>query len=138
MHLTLLFIILVLVGCYFVYVKPKKDILNKLKNDPSFSHYILIVESNSEFDQQNYEKVMKHLRIFMMYYSTAFDNEHMFDKMKNQHEKVVKYMNRMLFSIPNSMKRYNYMKYAIDNIDEILKSYNRQIAAKYEIQYITT
>ena len=138
MNWTLWFIIIVLVGCYFVYVKPKKDILNKLKNDPSFSHYILIIESNSEFDKKNYEKAMKHLRMFMMYFSQAFDNESMFYKMKNQHEKVIKYLNRMLFSIPNSMKRYNYMKNAIENIDEILKSYNRQIAAKFEIQYITT
>ena len=125
-----------LVGCYFVYVKPKKDILNKLKGDPAFSHYILIIESNSEFDNLNYEKAMKHLRIFMMYFSQAFENEAMYEKMRNQRKRIMKYLNRMVMSIPNSMKRYNYMKNAVENIDEILKSYTKQIADKYGIQFI--
>lgn len=138
MYWTALFIVLLLTGCYFVYVKPKKDILRKMKDDPAFSHYILIIESNSEFDKRSYEKAMKHFRIFMMYYSQAFDNEHMYDKMKSQRDKVKKYLNRMLFAIPNSMKRYNYMKNAIENIDEILKNYIKQIADRYGIQFIST
>jgi hypothetical protein len=135
MYWTLLFIIIMMVGCYFVYVKPKKDILNKLRADPAFSHYILVIESNAEFDAKSHDKAMKHLRIFMMYFSQAFEDEAMYEKMRNQHRQILKYLNRMLLSIPNSMKRYNYMKNAVENIDEILMTYTRQIADRYGITF---
>ena len=127
MYVTGIFILIMMIGVYFVYVKPRKDIINRLKSDPDFSHYLLIIESNSEFDKDSYDKVMKHLRIFMIYFSQAFENEVMLEKMKRQHHKIMKYLNRMVFSIPNSMKRYNYMQSAIKNIDNILKGYTKQI-----------
>jgi len=136
MYVTGIFMLIIMAGLYFVYVKPKKDVINRLRSDPSFSHYILIVESNSEFDKVSYDKVMKHLRIFMMYYSQAFDDELMFGKMQNQYGKIIKYLNRMMFSIPNSMKRHSYMQYAIQNIELLLKDYMKEIATKYDIHYI--
>ena len=131
-----LFISLVLIGTYFVYIRPKINVFNTFQNDPNFTNYMLIIESNKQFDQRNYEKSMKHLKLFLMYYSQSFDDESMFEKMKNQHHEIIKYLNRMLFSIPNSMRRFVYMKNAVQNLDLICKKYIIEIADKYEIQYI--
>jgi hypothetical protein len=136
MNWTVVFVILVLIGSYFVYIKPKVDVFNGFKNNPEFSHYMLIIESNSEFDSRSYEKFMKHMKLFLMYYSQSFENSSSFDKMKNQHQQIIKYLNRMLLSIPNSMKRYTYMKNSIDNIDSILRSYIQSVALKHNIHYI--
>jgi hypothetical protein len=99
---------------------------------------MLIIESNKEFDIHNHEKAIKHIKLFLMYYSQSFDDASMFEKMKNQHYEIMKYLNRMLFSIPNSMRRYIYMKNAIENLDIICKKYLHEIADKYNIQYILT
>lgn len=131
-----LFLFIILIGMYFVYIRPKINVFNTFQNDPNFTNYMLIIESNKEFDLKNYEKAMKHLKLFLMYYSQSFDNENMFEKMKNQHYEISKYLNRMLFSIPNSMRRYIYMKNAIENLDLIFKKYIKEIADKYGIQYI--
>lgn len=133
-----LFIFIVLIGAYFVYIRPKLNVFNIFQNDPNFTNYMLIIESNKEFDPKNYDKAMKHLKLFLMYYSQSFDDKHMFDKMKNQHYETIKYLNRMLFLIPNSMRRYIYMKNAVENLDILCKNYLKEIADKYEIQYILT
>ena len=133
-----LFVCIITIGIYFVYIRPKINVFNTFQNDPNFTNYMLIVESNKEFDSKNYEKSMKHLKLFLMYYSQSFDDETMFEKMKNQHYETIKYLNRMLFSIPNSMRRYVYMKNAVENLDLICKTYLKEIANKYEIQYIVS
>jgi len=133
-----LFVCILLIGIYFVYIRPKINVFNSFQNDPNFTNYMLIIESNKEFDPKNYEKAMKHLKLFLMYYSQSFDDESMFEKMKNQHYEIMKYLNRMLFVIPNSMRRYVYMKNAIENLDLICKKYLKEIADKYEIQFILT
>ena len=131
-----MFICIVLIGTYFVYIRPKINVFNTFQNDPNFTNYMLIIESNKQFDQTNYEKSMKHLKLFLMYYSQSFDDESMFEKMKNKQQEMIKYLNRMLFSIPNSMRRFVYMKNAVENLDLICKKYIKEIADKYEIQYI--
>lgn len=133
-----LFICIIIIGIYFVYIRPKINVFNTFQSDPNFTNYMLIIESNKEFDPKNYEKSMKHLKLFLMYYSQSFDDKSMFEKMKHQHYEVIKYLNRMLFAIPNSMRRYVYMKNAIENLDLICKKYIKEIADKYEIQYILT
>lgn len=131
------FIFIVLVGMYFVYIRPKINVFSTFQNDPNFTNYMLIIESNKQFDTKNYDKFMKHIKLFLMYYSQSYNDQYMFDKMKTQHNYINKYLNRMLFSIPNSMRRYTYMKNAIDNLDLICKSYLREVADKYDIQYVT-
>ena len=133
-----MFICIILIGLYFVYIRPKINVFNTFQNDPNFTNYMLIIESNKEFDLKNYEKSMKHLKLFLMYYSQSLDDQSMFEKMKNQHYEIIKYLNRMLFSIPNSMRRYIYMKNAVENLDLICKKYLKEIADKYEIQYIVS
>ena len=130
-----LFLCILIIGIYFVYIRPKINVFNTFQSDPNFTNYMLIIESNKEFDLTNYEKAMKHLKLFLMYYSQSFNDESMFDKMKNQHHEIIKYLNRMMFSIPNSMRRYIYMKNAIENLDIICKKYLKEIAEKYEITY---
>ena len=132
-----LFLCIITIGLYFVYIRPKINVFNTFQNDPNFINYMLIIESNKEFDITNYDKAMKHIKLFLMYYSQSFDDEQMFYKMKNQHYDVFKYLNRMMFSMPNIMRRYTYMKNAIENLDLILKKYLKEIADKYEIQYIS-
>ena len=136
MNTSAFFLTIVCIGCYFLYVRPKLNIFNSFKNDPNFSNYLLIIESNSEFDKKNYEKAMKHFKLFLLYYSQSFDNELMFEKMKKQHDFVIRYLNRMLFAIPNSMRRYNYMQNAVTNIDLLLKQYLKMVADKYDISYV--
>ena len=99
---------------------------------------MLIIESNSEFDKKNYDKAMKHIKLFLMYYSQSFDDENMFEKIKTQHQHIKKYLNRMLFSIPNSMRRYIYMKNSIENLDLIFQKYLKEVSEKYDIQYVTS
>ena len=123
-------------GIYFVYIRPKINVFNTFQSDINFTNYMLIIESNKQFDQKNYEKAMKHLKLFLMYYSQSFDDKRMFDKMKNQHYEIMKYLHRMIFSIPNSMRRYKYMKNAVENLDLICKKYLKEISDKYEIQFI--
>ena len=134
-----LFFFFIGLGLYFTYYRPKINIFNKFKNDSEFSNYMLIIESNSEFDEKNYNKFIKHLKLFLMYYSESFDddkNELMFNRMKHQHNKIMKYLNRMKFSIPNSMRRHSYMENAVQNLDRILKTYISKIASRGNIQYV--
>lgn len=131
MYTTVVFVFIIILGFYFIYIRPKQDTLNKFKNDPQFSHYMLIVESNSEFNKNSYDKFLKHLKLFLIYFSEAFEKENMIEKMKKQHNNIMKYLNRMLLSIPNSMKRHMYMQNSIDNIDNILKNYLKVIEDKY-------
>lgn len=131
MYTTVIFVFIIILGFYFIYIRPKQDTLNKFKNDPQFSHYMLIVESNSEFNKNSYDKFLKHLKLFLIYFSEAFEKENMLEKMKKQHNNIMKYLNRMLLSIPNSMKRHMYMQNSIDNIDNILKNYLKVIEDKY-------
>ena len=133
-----LFLCILAIGLYFVYIRPKINVFHTFRNDPNFTNYMLIIESNKEFDIKNYEKAMKHIKLFLMYYSQAFDDKQMFEKMKNQHNDIIKYLNRMLFSIPNSMRRYLYMKNAKENINIIFQKYLKEIAEKYEMQYFIT
>ena len=138
MYLNVIFTIIVLIGIYFFYINPKLTVFDNFKKDPNFTNYMLIIESNAEFDRKNYDKSMKHIKLFLMYYSQSFDNIDMFEKMKTQHSQIQKYLNRMLFSIPNSMRRYNYMKNSVENLNLIFQKYITEVAEKYEIQYITS
>ena len=125
-------------GLYFTYYRPKLNAFNKFKNDPDFTNYMLIIESNSVFDKKSYDKAIKHIKLFLMFYSESMENEktnEMFYKMQHQHNKIIKYLNRMLFSIPNSMRRYTYMQISISNLDNIFKSYIEKIANKANITY---
>ena len=131
-----LFLSFMLIGVYFLYIRPKINVFNSFKSDPNFTNYMLVIESNKEFDLKSYEKAMKHLKLFLMYYSQSLDDENMFNKMIKQHNEIIKYLNRMLFVIPNSMRRYLYMKNAVDNLDIICKKYINEIVDKYEIPYI--
>ena len=127
----MLFLAFVVIGMYFTYIRPKMNVFNQFKNDPNFANYMLIIESNAEFDQRSYSKAMKHIKLFLMYYSQSFDKEYdVLHKMEYQHDKVIKYLNRMLFSIPNSMRRYEYMQNAITNLDIILKAYIQKSSMK--------
>ena len=132
-----LFFFIITIGLYFLYIRPKINVFSTFQNDPNFTNYMLIVESNKEFDQRNFDKAMKHIKLFLMYYSQSFDDEQMFYKMKNQHTDIMKYLNRMIFAMPNSLRRYTYMKNAIDNLNIIFKKYLTEVANKYEIQYIS-
>ena len=136
MNVTAIFITIVLIGTFFVYIKPKMDVFNGLRNNPQFSHYILIIESNAEFDQRSFEKFMKHMKLFLMYYSQSFNDTSTVSKMKNQHNNIIKYLNRMLMAVPNSMQRYNYMKYAIDNMNIVLKSYIDSASKRHDLPYV--
>ena len=80
---------------------------------------------------------MKHLKLYLMYYSQSFEDNTMFEKMEHQHHETMKYLNRMLLSIPNSMRRYIYMKNAVENMDLILRNYNQKIADKFNITYVS-
>ena len=131
----MLFIAFVVIGLYFTYVRPKMSVFNQFKNDPNFANYILIIESNAEFDQRSYSKAMKHIKLFLMYYSQSFDTEYnVLQKMEEQHDKVIKYLNRMLFSIPNSMRRYMYMQNAITNLDGLFKAYIQKSVNKISLK----
>lgn len=134
-----LFGLLFIFGLYFTYYRPKLNAFNKFKNDTDFANYMLIIESNAQFDKKSYEKIVKHLKLFLMYYSESLDADkapEMFYKMKHQYTKTMKYSNRMLFSIPNSMRRYTYMQYAITNLDSILKKYLEKVAKKSNITFV--
>ena len=125
MNYTIIFIFILLLGVYFTYIKPKQNIFSIFKKDPTFANYILIIESNQEFDKKNYKKAMKHLKLFIMYYSDSQnklnDLTDLTQKLNHHKLNINKYLNRMLFSIPNSMRRYNYMVYAIKNLDMYLQ-----------------
>ena len=58
-----LFICIIIIGIYFVYIRPKINVFNTFQSDPNFTNYMLIIESNKEFDPINYEKAMKHLKL---------------------------------------------------------------------------
>lgn len=134
-----IFFLLIGFGIYFTYYRPKLNIFNKFRDNPEFSNYLLIIESNSEFDKKNYDKFIKHLKLFLIYYSQSYEDdkiELMFNRIKQQHNKIMKYLNKMKFSIPNSMRRHTYMQNAIDNLDIILKSYISKVANRGKIQYI--
>lgn len=120
---TFAFIFIIAIGTYFVYVRPKINVFDSFKNDPNISNYILIIESNQEFDKRSYTKSMKHLKLFLMYYSQSFDDSNFISKMKHQHHEVMKYLNRMVMAVPNSMRRHTYMKNAVENMDHILATY---------------
>jgi hypothetical protein len=130
------FILMVAIGCYFFYIRPKLTMFESFRKNPDFANYMLIIESNAEFNQESYEKAMKHIKLFLMYYSEAFEKKHMFEKMKMQHNRIRKYLNRMLLSVPNGMRRHAYLKNAVENIDIIFKEYLTKIAQRYDIQYI--
>lgn len=136
MRTTISLFVFLAIGFYFLYIRPQLNVFDTFKKDPAFTNYMLIIESNSEFDKSNYNKAMKHLKMFLAYYSKSFEDDSMFEKMKYQHLRCIKYLNRMLFSIPNSMRRYTYMKTAIENMDLILKNYLSEVASKYDITYI--
>jgi len=128
-----LFLCIIIIGGYFVYIRPKINVFNTFQNDPNFTNYMLIIESNKEFDITNYDKAMKHIKLFLMYYSQSFDDEQMFYKMKTQHDYIIKYLNRMMFSMPNSMRRYTYMKNSIENLNLIFKTYLKEVSDKFEL-----
>ena len=131
-----MFACFILVGMYFVYIRPKLNVFSSFHNDPDFTNYMLIIESNSEFDKKNYEKVMKHMKLFLMYYSQSFDDQSMFEKMQNQHYKISEHLNKMMFSIPNSMRRHMYMKNSVENLNLIFEMRLQEVATKYKINHV--
>jgi len=128
---SFIFICLFVLGIYFTYIKPKQTMLNDFKKDPQFANYILIIESNQEFDRKNYKKSMRHLKLFLIHYSDSQNQlnnlSDIVEKLEHHKVNINKYLNRMLFSIPNSMRRYNYMTFAIQNLDIYLKQRIEQL-----------
>ena len=72
------------------------------------------------------EKAKKHMKLFFIYYSNSLnhDNHSAFiPKLEKQHVKTMHYLNKILNSTPQSMKRYSYMTNSISYLNNNMQKY---------------
>lgn len=124
MKYVIVFSVIIAFGIYMSYIKPKKDIFNHFKNNIDFNNDILIIESNSEFDKENHQLFVKHLKLFLLYYTEAKEckSQNVNMKLKHQYDEIFRYLGNMLKNIPQSMRRHEYMSIVINNLREILSN----------------
>ena len=123
---NILFYLIIGIGVYFLYFRPQLNMFTKLKDDKEFSNHMLIIESNSEFNKTAFEKAKKHMKLFFIYYSNSLnhDNHSAFiPKLEKQHVKTMHYLNKILNSTPQSMKRYSYMTNSISYLNNNMQKY---------------
>ena len=128
----LLFMILLLsFGIYISYIKPKSDIFKSIKHNDDFNNSVLIIQSNSEFDQTHYDSFTKHLKLFFLNYSQAISDKSSstLPKLQNQYSEILSSLNKMQLNIPDSMRRNTYMAVAVQSLNIILDTYLQEVKA---------
>tara|TARA_B100001093_G_scaffold126031_1_gene118585 strand:+ start:7771 stop:8112 length:342 start_codon:yes stop_codon:yes gene_type:complete len=98
--------------------------MNNFIKDDKLQEHLGYFEAIKDIHIRSYEKAIAHIKIFMINYADTFHKKSdVLEKMKNHKYKIMKYLQELIYRIPNDNNLQHQLEYSRDYICNLFDNY---------------
>jgi len=137
-NITILFIIAIVLGFYFLFISPKLTLVNSVKHDTALHNHLQTIYLGAEYDPRSCTKLKQHIQTFFIQngktyeiYGTDKCEAMNLSSLRREQDQIMKYARRIPFRLPNDGHLQRDIENAIDNLEKIIQNYVYDAASRH-------